>query len=216
MLDLESRILRIPVILLAITIHEFAHGYVARRYGDDTAERAGRLTFNPFSHLDIFGALMMFFGPFGWAKPVPVNPSNLRDPKKDIALVSAAGPLSNIALALFSGLFFRFALDGGQASYAGGYISEFFSHMVILNLGLSFFNLLPIPPLDGSKILISFLPAGAMGKYMHFVRYAPAVFFGLILAEWVLHIPLISAVLNPLWEPYIGFWTFLMFGGSII
>lgn len=216
MLGLESRILRIPVILLAITVHEFAHGYIARRCGDDTAERAGRLTFNPFSHLDLFGALMMFFGPFGWAKPVPVNPSNLKNQKKDIALVSAAGPISNILLAVISGLVFRFISDVGSGADTHRYVAELFRHMIILNLGLSFFNLLPIPPLDGSKILISFLPNRSAGRYMHFVRYAPAVFFGLILAEWVLHIPLISMVLNPLWEPYMGFWSFIIFGGALI
>ncbi|MFP4417913.1 MAG: site-2 protease family protein [Chitinispirillaceae bacterium] len=213
--SLEARILRIPVILLAITIHEFAHGYVARRCGDDTAERAGRLTFNPFSHLDIFGALMMFFGPFGWAKPVPVNPSNLRNQQRDIALVSAAGPASNIILAVVAGVVYRL-ISGAFGDQLHWYIPEFFRLLVFLNLGLSFFNLLPIPPLDGSKILMSFLPRQAIGRYMHFVRYAPTVFIGLIVAEWVLHIPLISLILNPLWQPYLGFWSFIIFGGSVI
>src|SRR4030042_605671 len=98
MTEQQLLLIRIPAILIALTIHEYAHGYVAWLKGDNTAKAAGRLTFNPLAHLDLFGTLMLFFGPFGWAKPVPVNPMNLDNPKKDMIYVGAAGPVSNIVL----------------------------------------------------------------------------------------------------------------------
>ncbi len=210
----ELFFLRIPAILVALTIHEFAHGWVAYRMGDNTASDAGRLTFNPMAHLDPFGALMLMFGPFGWARPVPVNVYNLRDPKKGIFWVSAAGPLSNILLAVVVGLLVRFTgvLDMLPGSSSANYFKQFLFILVTLNLGIAFFNLLPIPPLDGSKILMSLLPGRQAQGYMRFAARAPQVFLILIMVEWVLNIPTISLVLGPLFRPFLGFWLGLIFG----
>ena len=213
--DTQLFILRIPVILLALTVHEYAHGYIAWLKGDSTAKNSGRLTFNPFAHLDIFGTLMLFFGPFGWAKPVPVNPMNLDNPKRDMVYVGAAGPVSNIILAIIFGLTFRFL----RSSLYFPYSDIFFVLLqlcVMINLGLSFFNLLPIPPLDGSNIVIGLLPTNKVGSYLRFVQHAPKIFLGLLLAEWILHIPLFSAIISPLWTPYFNFWQFIIFGGKVM
>lgn len=148
------------ILILSVTLHEFFHGYVAYRLGDNTAKDAGRLTLNPFKHLDPIGS---FFLPltlylvkspflFGWAKPVPYNPNNLRDKKYGDAKVASAGALANFGLALFSALFFRLLGPSSPAAY-------FLFQAVIINILLGVFNLLPIPPLDGSKILAVFLPA---------------------------------------------------------
>jgi len=206
-------IIRIPAILLAITVHEYAHGYIAWLKGDGTAKINGRLTFNPLAHLDIFGAIMLFFGPFGWAKPVPVNSANLDNPKRDMIYVSIAGPLSNIILAIIFGLMLRFL---ESSPYLPVYGNIFLRLSVMINLGLSFFNLLPIPPLDGSHILLGLLPADKVGPYLRFIQHAPKVLFGLLIAEWVLHIPLFSAIITPIWIPYFNFWQFIIFGGRIM
>ena len=207
-------LLRIPAILISLTIHEYAHGYVAWLRGDNTARDAGRLTLNPVAHLDIFGTLMLLFGPFGWAKPVPVNDMNLDNPKRDILWVSAAGPLSNIALAVVVGYAYRFILTTQVGKFMPVYAHLFIQLLIMINLGLSFFNLLPIPPLDGSKILMSFLPPQKVISYLRMVHYAPKVFLVLLAGEWLLHIPIFSAIINPIWSPYYSFWKFIIFGGS--
>jgi Zn-dependent protease len=112
--NISKLLLLAPPILLALTFHEFAHAYVANRFGDDTAKQSGRLTMNPLAHLDPFGTIMIFIVHFGWAKPVPVNPYNLRNPKKDMLWISAAGPFSNMVLALISGLLLRFITTTGM------------------------------------------------------------------------------------------------------
>lgn len=214
----EMFVLRIPAILLALTIHEFAHGWVAYRLGDTTAADAGRLTFNPLAHLDPFGALMLMFGPFGWARPVPVNILNLRNRRQGVFWVSAAGPLSNILLAVAVGLFVRFSgvLSVLPESSATGYVGKFILLLVTLNLGIAFFNLLPIPPLDGSKILLSLLPHQHAQTYMRFAARAPQVFLILIMVEWVLNIPTISLILGPVFRPFLGFWLGMIFGSGPI
>ncbi len=170
-------------ILLAITFHEAAHGFVADRKGDPTAKYLGRLTLNPLAHIDPFGTillpLMLYVGPllvagqpgpvFGYAKPVPVNFMNLRRPKADMVWVAAAGPLTNLGLAVVSGLALRalFAFTGlGVADVDGGGagfriaqpIAEMLVYSVVINLFLMLFNLLPIPPLDGGRVLVGVLP----------------------------------------------------------
>jgi Zn-dependent protease len=209
-------LLRVPAILIALTIHEYAHGYVAWLKGDNTAKNAGRLTLNPFAHLDIFGTLMLFFGPFGWAKPVPVNPMNLDNPKRDMVYVGAAGPVSNVVLAILAGVMYRMALSSGAFGIMSPWMHVFFQLFVMINIGLSFFNLLPVPPLDGSNILMGLLPSDKIGPYLKFVQHAPKVLFGLLLAQWVFHIPLFSAIINPLWTPYFNFWQFIIFGKRIM
>ena len=216
MTEAQYLLLRVPVILIALTIHEYAHGYVAWLKGDNTAKQAGRLTFNPIAHLDIFGTLMLFFGPFGWAKPVPVNPINLDNPKRDMIYVAAAGPLSNIVLAILFGLVFRFLISSGAITSISPTYVIFLKFCILINLGLSFFNLIPIPPLDGSNILMGFLPSEKIGSYLKFIQHAPKILLGLLLAEWMLHIPLFSAIINPFWIPYLNFWQFIILGGKVM
>ena len=214
-MDYSSLPIRIPVILIALTIHEYAHGYVAWIKGDPTAKNAGRLSLNPLAHLDLFGTLMLLYGPFGWAKPVPVNHMNLTNPRKDAMAVGAAGPIANIILALISGVLFRFISTQGlpfASTFIGGYSIQFLQLSFIVNVGLSFFNLLPIPPLDGSHILFGLLPHDKLQGFIRVQRYAPPILFGLLLIEWVLHIPVFSYLINPLWKPYFSLWHFVVFG----
>ncbi len=191
-----SMLIRIPAILIALTIHELSHGYVAKLLGDDTAERSGRLTLNPIAHLDPIGALMLLFGPFGWAKPVPVNPVNFSHPIEGMAFVAVAGPLSNITLAALTGLFFRFII-GEINSLFGVFLYILF----VINIGLAVFNLLPVYPLDGSRILLAFLKGNQRVIYLKAMSVAPKIFFGMIIAEWVLNIPVLSYILNPIFTP---------------
>ena len=151
----------IAVLIVSVIVHEISHGYAAERLGDPTARLAGRLTMNPLPHIDILGSLIFptlsyFLGGFivGWAKPVPYNPNNMRNPRWGGAIVAAAGPLVNIAIALIFGLLVRFAPALGLPD-ALVFISSF---VVFINIVLAFLNLMPIPPLDGSKILFAILP----------------------------------------------------------
>ena len=150
------------VIVLSATFHEYAHGFMAFQLGDDTAKRAGRLTLNPFAHLDMFGTVIvpilfiLTAGSFvGWAKPVPYNPFNLSDKKFGSLKVAIAGPAANITIALIFGLSIRFA--GGL--FINGIALELVSFIVYVNIFLALFNLIPVPPLDGSKILFDLIPA---------------------------------------------------------
>ena len=207
----EYLILRIPAILLALTIHECAHGWVAYRFGDRTAYDAGRITLNPFAHLDVFGTLMLLFGPFGWAKPVPVDSRYFKNPKKGILFVSAAGPASNVALALLFGYTLRI-LDALHPAIAiNQYLIKFISLSILINTGIAFFNLLPVPPLDGSKILLGMLPDKAIPGYLEKSRYVPMIFMGLLLLEWVAHIPLFSRLIYPLFIPFNHLISFLIY-----
>ncbi len=192
----NAMIIRIPAILIALTVHELAHGLAARYLGDRTAELHGRLTLNPFSHLDLFGSLMLLFGPFGWAKPVPVNPMNFRDPRKGMALTAAAGPLSNIFLAAVTGLFYRFDLVTH-----GSVMSRFLALFFLINIGLAVFNMLPVHPLDGSRILTAFLSPGQLRYYGKIMGVVPKLFLVMITAEWLLNIPVLSYILNPVFIP---------------
>lgn len=166
-------ILRIPALLISLTIHELSHGYVAYRLGDITAKSQGRLSLNPFRHLDPIGTIMMVVVGFGWAKPVPVNPLYFRDKKKGMMLVSVAGPLSNILLAFITVLVFYITTAIVGAVYSGVqtpalYLLIFLQLLFYMNLSLAVFNLIPVPPLDGSKILSAVLPTE---KYFHLMRY---------------------------------------------
>ena len=168
-------IFRLPIVLMAITFHEYAHGLAALKMGDTTAKNQGRLSLNPLAHIDPVGAICMFLFRFGWAKPVPINPYNFRSRKKGTILVSLAGPLSNLALALlgavFYGLLIRFA-KGSLSSIFVSALSGIFVQMIILNVYFAVFNLVPIPPLDGSKILGTILPWKYQCKIMQYERYA--------------------------------------------
>ena len=166
-LDLTRLLYVVPAIILALTIHEYAHARVAYAFGDSTARDAARMTLNPFKHLDIVGALMLIFVGFGWAKPVPINPWYFGPNRKQrILWVSLAGPASNILQALLGtglmALMWHFVHDPG---IFGFYLFNLLSYYVQINLSLAVFNLIPIPPLDGSKILASLLP----DRYFHIV-----------------------------------------------
>ena len=158
-------------ILVAVVLHEIAHGYVAFRLGDPTAAQLGRLTLNPLAHVDLFGTvilpLLLLFGGapflFGYAKPVPINFMNLRNPRKDMVLVALAGPMMNIALATISAFAFNFlqsmhAPQGGFVETNLGVLTLMAGHSVIMNIGLAVFNMLPVPPLDGGRVATGLLP----------------------------------------------------------
>ena len=158
--SLEEYLIIIPAVLIALTVHEMCHGYAAYLLGDDTAKSQGRLSFNPIDHIDLIGLLCMIFFGFGWAKPVPVNLANLKNRKVGMSLVALAGPLSNFVLA-FVCLLVVFAM--GAAGISGDVATALVSFLVTLaslSVGLGVFNLLPVPPLDGSNIIYPFMPHG--------------------------------------------------------
>lgn len=181
----------IPAVLVCLSVHEAAHGFMANALGDPTAKNAGRLTLDPKHHLDPIGTLCLFLFHVGWAKPVPVNVRNFKHPRRDIALTSLAGPVSNFLLAL-AALFLRqiFLSSSSTVMIALG----LFCHStVVMSIGLGVFNLIPVPPLDGSKILLSFLPH----KYEYkFAQYQQYIQFGLLvlLLVGVLDTPINAAV----------------------
>ena len=210
-MNIHSLLLIAPPILLALTFHEYAHAYVAHRYGDDTAQKSGRLTLNPLRHLDPLGTIMIFLVQFGWAKPVPVNPYNLRNPKKDMLWISAAGPLSNMLLALISGLSFRLFSDSAMIadrdSLTGLLVIMVFLSLKI-NLALAIFNILPIAPLDGSKILYGLLPPGFGKMIFALERYGPFILIGLIIFGRATGV----SVLGGLIWPFVDFFSKLFAG----
>jgi Zn-dependent protease len=150
--------LSIIIILAAVSVHEFAHAWASDYLGDPTAKLEGRLTLNPLAHLDPIGTLTLILFGFGWGKPVPVDSYNLKNPRRDEALISLAGPLSNILLAVFFGIIFRFLPQLQITNY------QLLINFLAINLGLAYFNLLPLPPLDGSKILFGILPYQAANE----------------------------------------------------
>jgi Zn-dependent protease len=166
---MEDFFLKLSVMLvpgmLAIVCHEVSHGYVAWRYGDPTAKMLGRLTLNPLKHIDIFGTLMIFIVGIGWAKPVPVVSENLRNPKRDMIWVAAAGPITNLILATISSLLLRGIVLIGNPAGSGSSLSMLLEPLVMMlafsvyiNLMLAIFNMIPLPPLDGGRVLVGLLP----------------------------------------------------------
>ncbi len=194
----------IIAILIALSFHEAAHAYVAKRLGDHTAEVAGRVTLNPIAHLDPLGTILFLFVGFGWGKPVPVNPYNFRNPRRDNALVSLAGPMSNLLLAALS--FIALALVersvpgslGSLLSPAQGasvgmtFLTSLLGSLLFIDLALMAFNLIPIAPLDGSHILEAFIPYQYQESFDQMMRYGPYILLGLLLAENFLGIPFLS------------------------
>ncbi len=195
--DLRTIILLIPPILAALTIHEFAHGYIAWRLGDPTAKMQGRLTLNPIAHLDPIGTLMLFIFYFGWAKPVPVNPHYFRHPRTDMIWVALAGPASNVVLAFLLGVVLQALLQFNLIEPYGAFYSMM-TIGVFINLMLAFFNLLPIPPLDGSKVVAGLLPIEYLDFWERFERVGPFVLLGLILAGRLLHISIFGSTIYPI------------------
>lgn len=197
----------IVILAFSVILHELSHGIVANVLGDPTAKNAGRLTLNPIPHIDPIGSILlpaflilMSGGTggvvLGWAKPVPINPQNFKHPKRDSILVSLAGPLSNLALAVVFGLFLRFF----PLELVNPNLSFIFSYIVLMNIGLGVFNLLPVPPLDGSHLLLSLLPPSMDGVKRFFYQY------GLILLVFFLFFlsPAVSFIVKLLFQLIVG------------
>ncbi len=180
--------LRIMAILLCLVVHEVCHGLAAYRLGDPTAKRSNRLSFNPLHHLDIFGLIMMVTVGFGWAKPVPVDPRYFRKPKQGMAITALAGPLSNFFLAYIAALGAN-ALAGVMTARgeSTALITAFsFCYMLILmNIGLGVFNLIPFPPLDGSKVVAMFLPDRLYIRWMQLERYGMVILMAVLWFGWL-------------------------------
>ncbi|MFH0823885.1 MAG: site-2 protease family protein [Pseudomonadota bacterium] len=185
---LQKIILVVPGFLLAVTVHEFAHGYVAYRLGDPTAKNAGRLTFNPIPHIDPLGAIALVFTQMiGWAKPVPVDMRNLRNPLRDMVWISVAGPASNMIAAVGLTVVMHLIMTAGHAGLinqsVAAVVIPFYSMLWIavqVNVGLAIFNLLPVPPLDGSKILEGFLPRNIAYQMLQYEQYGFFILLALI------------------------------------
>ena len=170
---------RLFVVFCTLPVHEYAHAFVADKLGDKTARLSGRLTLNPMAHIDILGAIMILFVGFGYAKPVPVNPRNFKNPKKGMAFTALAGPFSNILMAVvFMLLSNILSLFGSSLFVQAFYV--FFSFAASINIGLAVFNLIPIPPLDGSRVLELLIPDKYYYKFAQYERYIVIVIFGLI------------------------------------
>jgi len=196
--DLVRVLKFLPGIILGLTIHEFSHAWVAHRCGDSTSKDQGRVTLNPLKHIDLLGFAMLIIAGFGWAKPVHFNEQNLRNPKTDIMKIAVAGPLSNALLAMLLSIIFSAyvsILPLYQSSWMN-VVSEVFIYGIYINWGLFIFNLIPLPPLDGSHLLFNYFrkfPALYEGLY----KYGSYVFFGLILATIVTKInflPIMPAI----------------------
>lgn len=218
--NLPQILLSLPIVLIALSFHELAHGFVAMKLGDNTAKNFGRLTMNPLKHIDIIGFISMVLFHFGWAKPVPIQSRNFKKPRRDMALTGLAGPVSNIILAIISVLLLRLVmLIMGvampneinlciKALFQGSFstisasvpfiIMSIISFMlylgVILNLSLALFNLIPIPPLDGSRIFYVFLPTNLYFGIMKYEQYISMAMFLLLMFTDIVTYPLSIAI----------------------
>ena len=207
-------LLSVPPILLALSFHEYAHGWMAYRLGDPTAKDEGRLTMNPLAHLDPLGTMMLIIVHFGWAKPVPVNPMNLRDPKKDMLWIALAGPVSNVIMAAGLGLILRIMIGMGlrvDGSFLG-YFQYMLYFAVMINLVLAIFNMIPIPPLDGSRILFGLLPTEYEESYLRFQQIGPMVLLGLVVINSYFGIPIFSLLITP----FVSLFSSLFVGRDLI
>jgi Zn-dependent protease len=198
-LDFEILVLLIPALVLSLCVHEYSHGIVAYYYGDDTAYRNGRLTLNPAKHLDPMGTLMLLFIGFGYAKPVPVNPFNLKNPRNDMIKVAAAGPISNILLA-FVGIFTIYLLFNINPELISLSLKRFLQIFIQINIYLAIFNLIPMYPLDGGQIFGNLLSE----KYPSFANnlkvYGPRFLLGIILVGLLSGFSIIGLILQPLYH----------------
>jgi len=192
---------RMVALVIAFSIHEFAHAWTAYRLGDPTAKHMGRLTLNPRAHLDVFGTIMVLIAGFGWAKPVPVNPRNLRHgPVAGMAMVAAAGPLSNLGLAVIFAAIWRMAAPTIIGLGVGAKLIptpvDLLRELVILNLVLMVFNLIPLAPLDGSSVLRGVLPRQWAYQVERLQPYGPMILFGMLMLGYV-GLPILSWILWP-------------------
>ena len=197
----EVLVLLIPVLLFALVFHEFSHGWVANKLGDPTAKYSGRLTLNPIAHLDMMGSLMILFVGFGWAKPVPVDSRYLANPRTDMMKIAFAGPASNLLLAFIAGTFIRFTGNLGP-------LSSMLMMFTQINIMLAVFNMIPIPPLDGSQIFSGLMVRKNPDLVLKLQIYGPQILFGLILFGMLTRI-------SPIWwlmSPFVNFFMLLFVG----
>ena len=188
-MTLERLLYSAPAILIAMVLHELAHGLVSDRLGDPTPRQTDRLSLNPLKHLDLFGSLCLLFVGFGWAKPVQINPRYYKNPKMGTVLVSLAGPAMNFLLALIGSFFISLIVKivGESITFetrfgyqAFTYLWEFLYYFMLLNIGLGVFNLIPFPPLDGSKILLAVLPERLYFTWLKYERYGQLILMALL------------------------------------
>lgn len=211
-LGLQDLLIRIFALTLSLSFHEFAHAWMAKRLGDNTAEEHGRLNLNPLNHLDPVGTLTILLVGIGWAKPVPINPARFRrdvSVKKGMLLTAIAGPISNLILATFSMVILQLLSFGNRLAYFKGYsflagnigdtIFQLLSTLIFMNIGLAFFNLLPVPPLDGSRIFSALLPKQYYYGLMRYERYIGLAFMALLLFGR----GIIGSVINFFAKPFI-------------
>jgi Zn-dependent protease len=185
----QLMILMTPVILFSLTVHEYSHGRMALRLGDDTAQRLGRLSFNPLRHLDILGVLFFYFVGFGWAKPVPVDPRNFEHPRRDMMYVAIAGPLSNIALAVCCSFFIR--LISPEFSY----LFVILAYGIWINVALAVFNMLPMYPLDGSSVLKGMVSQKIAEGMTNLDRFGAFLILGVFLLDHFAHTGILATIL---------------------
>jgi Zn-dependent protease len=190
--DIAELLLRLPPLLWALSFHEFCHGWAAYKLGDRTAAYQGRLSLNPLHHLDPVGTIMLIFFRFGWAKPVPINSRYFKNPRRDIAIVSFAGPAGNFISALATGVIYRIIYATAPALLTNFAVRTLLLNMLFINIGLGVFNLIPIPPLDGSKLLSVMLPASQLGKYFYLER------FGMFIILILVFTGIIQAFMSPI------------------
>ena len=203
-MDIVSISIQVIVVIMSITIHEYSHALSAYWLGDDTAKRAGRLKLNPISHLDPIGAIMLLVVHIGWAKPVPINPYNFKDMKTGTAISAAAGPISNFIMATLSALLVRFVygfgflnqLDNGIAFIFLSLLIKFLYFSVFINLALGLFNLIPLPPLYGSKILGGFLSDEMYFKYTAKEKQGAYILMIIMAVSFIFKIPIFGMIIN--------------------
>ena len=193
--------------MFALSFHEFAHAWMASKCGDNTAARMGRLTLNPMAHLDVMGSMMILFVGFGWAKPVPVDGRNLENPRVDMMKVAAAGPLSNLLLAMLAGMVFRLLNGTGLLSESIYLLILYFTQ---INIALAVFNLIPVAPLDGSQIFSAYLMRKNPQLAWKIQSYGPQVLFGLILFGYITGFSILWLFMRP----FVNFFMILFLGGS--
>ena len=198
----------IPTLVFALSFHEFAHAWMAFKCGDNTAARMGRLTINPFAHLDPFGSLMILFVGFGWAKPVPVDGRFLRKPRTDMMKIAAAGPLANLFLAMISGIIFRFFNSSGLLNESFLILLFYFTQ---INITLAVFNLIPVSPLDGSQIFSGFLMKHNPEIAWKIQSFGPQVLFGLILFGYITGFSILWLVMSP----FVNFFMYIFAGVNL-
>ena len=175
--EMLKYLVRIMIIFLVNPLHECAHAWSAHKLGDDTAKQQGRLTISPLAHIDPFGALLLLFCGFGWAKPVPVNPRNFKNARKGMMLTAIAGPLSNLIAGLIGFVAYRLLYNGFYSSQTLYYLETILFYFIIININLCVFNMLPVPPLDGSRVMTYILPSKAAFWFIRNERF----FYGIVM-----------------------------------